>query len=88
MAAQADTPDSYRPGTDLVAKADAVMNRVLDGERVPRAQVDAAMAVLRRIPIGREAPGQTTAKPAALHIHVDHNGVITEGRGTVDRKEL
>lgn len=58
------------PGDDLVAKADAVMHRVLDGERVPRVQVDAAMAVLRRIPIGKEAPGQAAAKPSALHIHV------------------
>ena len=68
---------SNAPDPDLVALADGVLRRVLEGEQVNRTTLDAALAVARRIPI-TPPPKAGPGGAGALHLHIDIDGVATE----------
>jgi len=53
--------DDTAPDPGLVAMADDVMRRAIDGERIPRMQFDAAALVLRRAPVGKDPNPATGA---------------------------
>jgi hypothetical protein len=69
---------STAPGADLVEMADEQMRLVLSGQRVNRVVVDAAMAVLRRVPVVPPAKGRKDGGGGALHVHVTADGEVSE----------